>query len=454
MKKQWIIYSAIFSILFLSVSCISSEDNEVVTYPYSALTSFSIGTVRVYTDAKTAEGKDTVTVDTVGGGNYHFIIDQKSRNVYNTDSLPMGADVSKVCIGVNSDGIACIYVDSTNTYELFTSSDTLDFSKERRLLVISTDGMNSSEYKVNVNVSKSDPNLLYWQQTAATDITTPRRILQMGDRMLIFGENSHNTLLFTAMGVNDSETWESPTAVTNLPSDADIESIQQLCNVLYATAAGTLYTSSDGSTWNSVHSEGNFKKLLAASDADNKLWVILNDSIAYTSDGETFVTTEPVPEDFPTENLSATVYPLNTNPYIQRYVLVGYTAQQGSTPIVWSRLTTEEKWIKYTTGGDGKFNCPALVPLTMLRYNKLLWAFGGAGTFADKEVKAFSTIYTSKDNGLTWSANTNAKEKLPDALYENSAPYAAASDNNNRVWILSGGDTPMLYRGRINRLSY
>ena len=59
MRKLLAIYLAICSTAFLCTSCFDDEEESVVTYPFAALKSFSIGSFYVNKNAVTSEGKDS-----------------------------------------------------------------------------------------------------------------------------------------------------------------------------------------------------------------------------------------------------------------------------------------------------------------------------------------------------------------------------------------------------------
>ena len=116
-------------------------------------------------------------------------------------------------------------------------------------------------------------------------------------------------------------------------------------------------------------------------------------------------------------------------------------------------FSTEERWVQYEHLGDGSYNCPALAPLSVVRHDGRLFAFGGAGTMDGDEVKPFEHLYISNDNGLTWKESAGIRVQLPEELEGSAASYAATTDSDNRIWIVSG-DTVPTWRGRINRLSF
>ena len=447
MRKLLAIYLAICSAAFLCTSCFDDKEESVVTYPFAALKSFSIGSFYVNTNATTSEGKDTVLAKKYPGSFYPFIIDQKSLEVYNPDSLPMGADVTKLTTGVDCDGIAYFYTDSTDTYELVSSADSIDLSKPRKLLVASTNGITLQAYTVKVNVHTVDPEVMYWQQLDASSVTTPQRAVLLDDKLLLLGRNDVGAPVVCWYDADNG--WGSVEELS--VAGLEVENVQLLSGVLYATDGKSLYSSTDGVDWSMFAANTSVATLFAATN--DGLWAVTtSDSIAHSTDGINFELVQPLDKNFPVRNLSVAQYPLLTNPDIMRTVVVGYPAAENSRPQVWSRLSTEKTWAHYKPLGDGTFDCPALKPLSVVRYDNSLYAFGGKGVVADEVVTPFETIYSSPDNGLTWKAL--AKVKLPEQLKDNDAPFAAVADSDNYMWIIVGGEKPAVWRGRINRLSF
>lgn len=454
MRKLLAIYLAICSTAFLCTSCFNDDEEEIVTSPFAALTSFSIGSFRVYTPGTTLEGKDTTYTKIVSGSFYPFIIDQKSREVYNPDSLPMGADVAKLTTGVACDGLAYFYTDSTDTYASVSSSDSIDLSKPRKLFVASTSGTNIQSYTVRVNVHTLDPEKMYWQQLPGASLATPQRAIIADDRMLLFGLNAEGARMMVALPLDNAEAVPTPAELSG--GEIDLSGIQQFSGSLYADdGSGALYSSTDGINWSSVPVSAPIKKLIASQGSgESRLWAVTAaDSIAYSTDGTNFVSVQKLDENFPLHNLSVALYPLRTNPNILRTVITGYAADaDASVPQVWSILSSEKQWSHYKPAGDGTFDAPALRPLSVVHYDNALYAFGGAGVVAGETVDAFETIYHSRDNGLSWKPLVNVK--LPAELAGKNVPFVASVDKENYLWIVAGGEKPVVWRGRINRLAF
>ena len=162
MKKNLATYLLLCA-AFLFGACMEDGKEELTIGYYTALRSFKVDSVIVYSNTKLSDGSDTTLISYADGVDYPFVIDQKAKTVYNPDSLPYGADPAKLTVNVTSDGVAYLYNDSTNVYDLISSSDTLDFSSARRLLVAATGGLYAQEYTVSVNVHKLDPKKLQWE---------------------------------------------------------------------------------------------------------------------------------------------------------------------------------------------------------------------------------------------------------------------------------------------------
>ena len=450
MKKNLATYLLLCT-AFLFGACMEDGSEEFEINYYAALRSFGVDSVIVYSTTKLSDGSDTTLIKYVNGESYPFVIDQKEKTVYNPDSLPYGADPAKLTVNVTSDGVAYLYNDSTDVYDLISSSDTLDFSSARRLLVAATGGLYAQEYTVTVNVHKVDPEKLQWEQLSLSPIEKPLRLIEHNGKMMLFGNNAQGALLVCSTGIDGAVEWSEAVELSTLPLAADVAAMLSFNGALYATADGVLFSSIDGVEWSSL--DVSASALLAASVEDNKMWAVVDGNIAWSADGENFTAVEALPAGFPTRNVSGNCYPLATNPFITRYLLIGYPSDEAAAPTMWGKLSTEDKWVQYEHLGDGSFDCPAIKPLNVLRYDGRLFAFGGAGTMAGSEVKAFEYLYLSGDNGLTWRESAGIRVQLPEELEGSAAPFAAAVDGNNRIWIVSGDSVPT-WRGGINRLLF
>ncbi len=450
MKKIFIyLFAAV--VVLMGSSCSDDDSSSVELTPYAALRAFSIGNLKAYYNVKTASGRDSVIVKTVVSSNYPFVIDQKTYQVYNPDSLPYGTDITKVATGVESDGMA-FYYDEAMEYVPYMADDSIDFTNDARLLITSLDGENAREYSIHLNVHKVNPDSMAWNAIEPPVLYAPERALIIDERGYVFGEQENGERVLATFATATPSEIEYIT-VTGLPSDAEMGNVQNFGGLFYLVADNSLFVSSDGAVWSKSSAEGRFDAVIAASKDSERMWVAVDGNLAYTADGVSFTITEELPEGFPLYNISSMEYPLSTNMGILRSVIVGCNASDVVQPAVWSILSTEKKWVEYKNNKE-EYACPAIADIAVFRYDGALYAIGGAGNVAGKAVEAFSVVYKSTNNGLTWLPSDANSVSLPASLKGYEAPFAMVADEQNRIWLFVGGDDAAAWCGRINRLGF
>ncbi len=456
MKKYLYLYPLLLVMLGLT-SCLDSDgDLDVTLYPYASLRSISINDIMAKSTVTASDGSDSTVFRVVSGRDYPFEIDQANNLVYNADSLPMGSDITQVSINLSCDGVAYIYVDSLDSYEMAASTDSLDFTEPIRLLITSTDGTYSREYKVSLNVHTVDPNQLYWNKMATMPLTssTSLRMMVKENTLYLFGCDADGVLSLATADVAAPAIWATKSLV-NAPAAVNMNSITLFAGSFYFVADGKLYGSSDGETWENIPCDKSLITLFAASDKSNTMWAATDDSIVCASDvAAGFTAVQPLALNFPLYDISAIINPLRTNSNIDRYILIGRaTPDVQSQPQLWGKLSTEEKWVEYQLplGNPAKL-CPQLTSLTIVPYDDKLYAIGGNGTSNGEAVDALSVIYVSRDNGLTWDASRKESLALPAEVAGIDAPFAAYADANGNIWLVTGGANGIVWRGRMNKL--
>lgn len=431
------------------VSCSDDDNTSIDLSPYASLRAFSIDNLKAYNTIVASDGSDSVAVSTVYGSAYSFVIDQKNFQVYNSDSLPVGTDVKKVKVEIESDGFIYLYDDVLQDFLPYNSADSINFTSPRRFMIESTDGKIKREYSVRLDVRKINPDNFYWQSADVPAVYEPLRMLQLGDDMILWGKNIDGELVCSKKHLTVNSVWSEALSISTLPQSADLKSVQLFGSFLYAVAEDELYVSTDGISWNKSIAEGDFGAVFAASDAAGKMWAVLDGNLSYTTEGDAFTSVEPFPEEFPLKNISSVAYPLKTNSDIIRSVLVGNKSAD-ARPTVWSVLATEKAWTQYSYPYD-KYQCPALENLSVLYYDDKLFAIGGTGTYEGEPVEAFQKFFVSKNNGVVWLPS--ARNIFPPVeLKGYDAPFAAIVDNDGWMWIVVGGDSPSAWCGGLNRL--
>lgn len=453
MKRNLATYFALFSLVFVAISCGSSDEEEYELSPYAMLKSFSLGNIRSAYPSFTSTGEDTLVLKTVQMTAFPFTINQVTGEVYNNDSLPFATNISKVVTQFSVNGVASIYVDSLDSYEHFSSTDSLDFTSPRKVRIYSEDAEFYKDYTIKINVHQVDPELMVWNKYPAVEGLVPVRAVELGGKMCLYGKDGNGAATVASTALEGVPAWEV-SQVSGLPADTDLSTIQLFNGALYAVAGGNVYTSADGAVWTLSASDTGAVAIVGASEEDGKLWIAGSQGVLWSEDAATFTVNEALPEGFPLYGVSLASYPLNHNKKIVRYMLVGYTAEDKSgEPAVWSKLSTEAKWTNYKNE-ENKYECPALEGLSVVRYDNYLYAVGGAGTVNGREVAPFNSFYISKDNGIAWKVSTGFYQRLPEELVGNDTPFAVAVDSNNFIWIINSGTEGGAWKGIINRLGF
>lgn len=453
MKKNLAIYFALFSLVFVAVSCNLGDEDEYEFSPYALLTSFTLGNVKSAYPTFTSTGKDTAVVKTVSMANFRFTIDQVTGAVYNNDSLPYGTNTSKIVATFTVDGIASIYVDSLDSYEHFSQSDSLDFTSPRKVRVYAEDAKYYKDYTISINVHQVDPDMMEWSSYPAVEGIVPVRAVEVDGVMYLFGNDAAGASVVASTAVGAEPAWEV-TSVAGLPTTVDFATVQLFGGKLYAVADGNVYSSENGSEWAVVASGTGAVAIVGASDEDGKLWIAGEQGVSFSEDGVNFTLSEVLPENFPLYGVSLAAYQLNHHSGITRYMLVGYTTEEkNGEPAVWSKLSTEDNWTNYANM-DNQYSCPSLKGLAVVRYDKFLYAVGGAGTVNGNSVEAFSSFYISRDNGIAWKPSTGFYQRLPEELVGSNALFAVAVDSKNYMWIINSGESGGVWKGILNRLGF
>ncbi len=453
MKNRLAIYFSVLMMFFVVSSC-SNDETVNTTSPYAYIKSFSIGSIKSLYPAFTAEGKDTAVYKTISFSSFPFTINQSTGEIYNYDSLFFATRVSKVVVNMNVEGVASIYNDATGTYDYFAAEDSIDFTSPRKFRITSTDGSYSKDYTISVNVHQVEPELMVWNRVTGAVSLNPKKAIESGGDVYVFGTLADRTPVFTTSSVGSIMPWSAYQEVNGLPKTVDFTTVHLFNGKWYALAAGDLYASENAEDWSPVSQGNDYVAIIGASDDDGYMWLASNENIYSTADGETVEATGTLPEDFPLYGISTSSYALSHNKNIIRYMLVGYTDEERSdVPKVWSKLSTENDWVVYDNA-DNPYSCPALDGLVVVRYDNSLYAFGGKGIVGDNEVEAFNSFYISKDNGIVWKAPEDFYQRLPEELKGKKLSFVTFVDSDNHIWIITDDDKAGTLKGKINRLGF
>lgn len=168
MKQIRTLYLLLTAIIVLA-ACSKTDDTSVTLYSDSAITGFTLGTLK-----RTVDG----TTTTFSASSYKFTIDQITRTVYNADSLPVGTDPTAILCTISTlnNGVSMLIDTDGQTMSYHSSSVNVDFTTEREFRIYASDGSGYTTYKVKVNIHKENGDEFVWKQMNDATIPEPEAL--------------------------------------------------------------------------------------------------------------------------------------------------------------------------------------------------------------------------------------------------------------------------------------
>ena len=474
MKHQKLTYW-LAAILTLA-ACTGSSDNDVTLYGDAAITTFSLGTMNRYVDG---------VKSTYSGNTYSFHIDQVRHEIYNTDSLPMGTDVSRVVCNISAVNNGQVLIedpDDSNLLSFYSSSDSIDFTSTRYLRVYASDGSGHSRYSVKVNVHQQDGETFVWTRMPDIPVMSGLKALCHGGRMYIFGNEGGQTRAYSTA---DGASWSAE----SLPplTDADAwRSVIASKDSIYLMDSNSIYHTKDFSAWQSEPVAmlsadiqpacliGSTTEELYAIDSRCSQIVTRYEGFHYWFDEE-----RDADDMLPTRDFASVSYPMSYSDSTDYMLFAGNrlvggadgsgqwrsavwrkTADYSSSGII-NILETEGiiggKWTYIDRADETMYVLPALEGLQLVKYDDGILALGGKG-LSDESISVCSAIYKSRDNGITWKPDSHYTMPPDDSqtgvkLNAAATSITAAVDSQSYLWIFCAG-TGEAWRGRLNRLGW
>lgn len=460
----------IFSIVLLlasavlCTSCLDS-DNEYVYDDDAAITAFTLGNINQTFSCKTKDGlRDSSYVKSVDFSSVKMTIDHLGGRIYNADSLPLGCDITKVLATAstrNSGMVGIKNVDSDTT-RVFSSTDSIDYTKERELIVYSNSTRSSHRYKVTLNVHKEDGDKFVWTKlsnnTAEVGISAlkgMRMVALPNNQLVLAGTDGTATRLYTSA---DGSNWSQTT-----PATLDADAYQNLMTdgekALFISG-GYLYATTDGKSWTWTATT---QKQLVAATTHHLFAYDAEGALNHSTDNGSTWTKEDIDANdaayLPRQNVSSAILALTTNSDSYRIIMQGsrdVTAHSTDTAnVVWAKVIdpndNTQPWIcYYGSDSQAKYRLPRLAHLQMANSALGLVAFGGKGLGACKK-EAHKMFWNSTDKGLTWQEDTVVT--VPTDFASSNDALAFTIDANNYVWLVCG-NSAQVWRGRLNKLGW
>lgn len=462
----------VFSIIFLLVSalltsCLSSNENDTVTYSDTALTGFNLGVIkysRTYT-TKSSKGEDSTYTRSYtysAAALYPMHINQNKNLVYNTDSLVWGSDLTKVVCSINTLNGGTVFFQNLETptqYDYYNTGDSLDLSKERILRVVSNDGTKTRDYTVRVAAYKSDPTIVLWDKAPINSASSKAMLASLNLKKAIcsskgiylFAKKDNTpTLLFSDNGKD----W----AVMENINCNGIKDIALHNDTVFATKEGEMMKIRPDGTCMNI-SLPTAATILGGSS--NELFAMTDGGIIVSKDGgnswnnDKTDKTAFVDNDMflPKQDFCAVASNLKTNDGITRMTIVGNVLTNDNTTalpdfknaVTWSKIidpnieednAMREVWNYCVTAGYNHYSVlPRMKNITLASFKGAMIAMGGTQPL-NPDAKSYNILYRSLDGGITWDKNAIA---LPTSFQAGSS-VVVTNDKNGNLLIISNGD--------------
>lgn len=426
----------LLAVSFLLSSCLKNdEDTEQNYYSDTAIAGFSLGTLNRYLHTVGSDGQDSVYKESYVGAKYKFWIDQTAARVYNVDSLPYGTDTKHVLANITSINRGTILVKSTedDTFTYYASTDSTDFSTPRTVRIVSQDGERYRDYTVTVNVKKSPEGVMGWQSpTTSSELAQldDMRAVANGGRVFVFGSMSGRTVLYST-AETDGASW---TATSTSFSAEACKSLVTKDGYLYLLDRGSVYRSTDGTSWVRTGGDASLSQLVAASRG--RLYARTASGLKASSDNGASWTDEMLDNSaslLPTEQTGYICKTSKVNPGTDVVTLVGYQ-NGGSHAVAWTKYddstagSNASGWTYVDPAGDFTFG--------LARYPKLSLASYGGGILALAFDGSQPLLRQSRDEGITWHA---PGIELPESFAMTTTHSAMTTDSRGALWIVSDG---------------
>ena len=443
MKRKFFAFIALITATLSLSSCLSSDETTVEYTHDTAITAFSLGSLDRYT--KTKAGKDTLLKANVTGSDYKFYIDQAQRWIYNVDSLPCGVRDTAMLATISSKNNSPILLMDINKTDsvagYYSSSDSINFSKPRRIRVYSSDYSAYAEYEVTVYVHKELPYEFKWHKLAQSNSQLAEfsdlKAVACGDDIYVFGKTAEGIKVLKS-AINDGNAWSSIMMNVSLNSDA-YQSAVALDDKLYIADGGKVYASADAAKWTVVSENADIRQLIGASS--KYLYAYTAAGISVSKNQGASWEQEKLDTDadsLPTQNISMNVAGVLSAKNVENVMLMG-TRDKALNATTWLRT------VDYDANEAGRWN---YLEIEKNQSGKMPWLDQVITCAADTGFVALGSNgkwYKSQDAGLTWTQDK--KVALPGEFGTTAARFAFCRDKQHYYWIIRNG---YVWRGRFN----
>lgn len=356
---------------------------------------------------------------------------------------------------------ATIMLPDGNTIAM-TGKDTLDFSQPVILRIISSDQTNTKYYRVVVNVHQVDPDLMDWQRLNDAVIpegTAATKGVVLADRFYLFANDGFKTSVYQSA---DGATWDAGTVVSSLPSNClvrEILAVNTPAPALYYCQDGIVYTSTDGTTWQTedLSAETYIPRVMLMHFNDST-WLVAEHNTAHTfhlavRDGDSWRTdATPLPKGWPLSDFTAVTF-TSTSLRPRVAIIGGYDTEGNSLSSLWNIEYSAADGYRFANFAIQYPPFSAVVGASAVWYGKRCYLFGGVD--ADAQYLS-STALVSDDEGLTWLPIDTAHNRLMDVYSERT--QTSAFVHNNCIFLMGGQSRTKMFsdvsKGKLTSIDW
>lgn len=442
MINKYSFLAVMVAILSLLTSCLGDSNVNVVYYDDVAITSFTLGDMKRAVHTTTSAGKDSVYYATVTGANFKFSIDHLNGLIYNVDSLPAGTNVTNNVPTINTynSGIAFLKSLKSDSVTVISSTDSIDFSKDRVITVLANDGQHTKEYKVNVRIHTEEADKMYWTKKTSSNVIGALEDINsfcLGGKVYVYGVNG-GVKMYSSQVSNGVEWDEMDVPFPTLPSVVVND------DKAYALADAKFYTLDSNGKWTATADATGVKTLVSATA--NAIYALSDDGkiVVTTNSGRTweYDAIDSDPAYLPQSNINCVHIPSRTNADVERIILMGIRDNDtDKTPVVWSKAVDNAMpqnslpWMYQPFDDSTWHHAPLYDRMSVVKYGEAMIMLGANKAEGDQSVVRFR-LYYSLDGGLNWLENN--KLSLPEELRSSTTSYSMMADDDSHIWLFCG----------------
>lgn len=445
MKVRQFINQLVISLsVLLCVSSCNSDPTEELGYRIS--TDVTVSGFSLKADNKILANLNSV----------FFSIDLDRGLIFNADSLPKGTSITSLIPviaypeDVSSAKITMVGgIHRTGEVDYIKSpTDSIDFTGDVILTLVAQDGITSRDYRLKVNVHKMEPDSLWWDEMAvsqlpsrlATPICQKTVPFNEGKIISLIGESDNSYTIAETDNLNSGKWINKELKLSFVPQVRTFTAVGSKFFIL--DSDGVLYESLDAMEWQSTG-----KKWLSVVGAYEDSLLGLreqNGEILHTCFPVNSNFTEtPISEDFPIKGFSN--FQTFTGKWYQSPVgiMTGGELKNGNfTNRTWG--FDGENWALISENSVPYISGATMVSYFSFQQTSNLWVSNEysvmlliGGRFEDGT--ANKKIYISYDNGVNWAPGSELMQ-LPEYI-----PAMVNADNVVMTTEITGNYEPEIW---------